>query len=211
MFRKTCGEYGAKFARPHHHACLFGYDFPDKVAFNSNVSTSGILQKLWPYGFSTVGKVTLESAAYVARYVLKKWSKDDEYRGSDLYEAMKVLNNPKTKAEFYGLLKPEYITMSRRPGIGDEWYKKFGSDVYPGGFCVVGDKKVKPPRFYDSKFELDNVVDFAKMKVSRLKGAQANSNNSPARLAVREELKLRLTNTFLTRGYEDEVRSVQYS
>ena len=47
-----CGEYGAKFARPHHHACLFGYDFPDKAAFNSNVSTSGILQKLWPYGFS---------------------------------------------------------------------------------------------------------------------------------------------------------------
>ena len=26
-----CGEYGAKLSRPHHHACLFGYDFPDKV------------------------------------------------------------------------------------------------------------------------------------------------------------------------------------
>ena len=26
-----CGEYGAKLSRPHHHACLFGFDFPDKV------------------------------------------------------------------------------------------------------------------------------------------------------------------------------------
>ena len=25
-----CGEYGEKFARPHHHMILFGFDFPDK-------------------------------------------------------------------------------------------------------------------------------------------------------------------------------------
>ena len=28
-----CGEYGVKFSRPHHHACIFNYDFPDKKAF----------------------------------------------------------------------------------------------------------------------------------------------------------------------------------
>ena len=25
-----CGEYGEKFRRPHYHACLFNFDFPDR-------------------------------------------------------------------------------------------------------------------------------------------------------------------------------------
>ena len=69
-----CGEYGEKFSRPHHHACLFGYDFPDKVLFrktsSGNLYTSELLSSLWPFGFSTIAAVTFETAAYVARYVL---------------------------------------------------------------------------------------------------------------------------------------------
>ena len=51
------GEYGAKFSRPHHHACLFGFDFPDKVLFKKsakgNIYTSAMLAELWPFGFSS--------------------------------------------------------------------------------------------------------------------------------------------------------------
>ena len=205
-----CGEYGAKFSRPHHHACLFGYDFSDKVLFSerngSKVYTSAMLSNLWPFGFSTVGSVTFESAAYVARYVMKKWAKDN-FSGVELYDAMKALKNPQSKADFYNGMKEEYITMSRRPGIGETWYKQFSSDVYPLGFCVVNGKKVKPPRYYDNQFEIDNSLSFARIKVDRLKGAQGNINNTPARLEVREELKKRLTNQ-LTRGYENEVTSI---
>lgn len=201
-----CGEYGAKFSRPHHHACLFGFDFPDKVLFKKSaqgdIYTSEMLSLLWPFGFSTVGRVTFESAAYVARYVLKKWSKEN-LSPDDLYDSMRALSDDAFKALHYGDRHCEYITMSRRPGIGSFWYDKFKSDIYPSGFAVLpGGKKVRLPKFYDSKFELDNIVEFAKLKADRLMRAQEDPNNSKARLAVREEVKL-LNSKKLIRGYED--------
>ena len=54
-----CGEYGEKLQRPHHHACLFNFDFSDKELFQDNdgvlLFTSKILEELWPYGFYTLG------------------------------------------------------------------------------------------------------------------------------------------------------------
>ena len=71
-----CGEYGEKLSRPHYHACLFNHDFDDKKLFKvegeNRLYVSEKLTQLWPYGYSTVGAVTFESAAYVARYVTKK-------------------------------------------------------------------------------------------------------------------------------------------
>jgi len=219
-----CGEYGAQFSRPHHHACLFGYDFPDKVLFKKstkgNIYTSQLLAKLWPFGFSTVGEVTFESAAYVARYVMKKWSKEN-LSGQGLYDAMQALREWRSdpfnqelfikahKAEsvdiksFYGGKHPEYITMSRRPGIGSFWYDKFKSDIYPLGFAILpGGKKVRLPKFYDSRFELDNFVEFATMKGQRLARAQEDPNNTKRRLEDREAVKLSKSNS-LIRGYEN--------
>lgn len=72
-----CGEYGEKLARPHFHACLFGHDFDDKKVWKktdagSVLYRSAELEKLWPFGYSSVGDVSFESAAYVARYIMKK-------------------------------------------------------------------------------------------------------------------------------------------
>jgi hypothetical protein len=72
-----CGEYGTDHARPHFHACIFGYDFLDRVPWKKSPSgkmifRSAALEKLWPFGFSSVGDVNFESAAYVARYIMKK-------------------------------------------------------------------------------------------------------------------------------------------
>lgn len=74
-----CGEYGEKLGRPHFHACIFGHDFSDKKVWKKTDSGSIIyrsaeLEELWPYGFSSVGDVNFESAAYVARYIMKKIS-----------------------------------------------------------------------------------------------------------------------------------------
>lgn len=197
-----CGEYGAKFSRPHHHACIFNYDFPDKKPLGKELYTSEILSKLWPYGFSTVGRVTLQSAAYVARYVLKKWSKDN-LKGEELYDAMQGLSDEEKRKVFYGGRHEEYVTMSRRPGLGQEWYNKFSSEVYPSGFVVLPNgRKVKPPKYYDSRFELDNVVDFSKIKGERSQRAQSSVDNTKERLEVREAVRLARSNQS-KRGFEN--------
>ena len=121
-----CGEYGENFGRPHYHACLFNFDLPDRVLWSTrsgvNLYTSHILSSLWPFGFVTVGDVTFESAAYVARYVMKKVTGKN---AQDHYEWVHPITGQVYERA------PEYVTMSRRPGIGKGWLEKYMSDVFP--------------------------------------------------------------------------------
>jgi len=92
--------------------------------------------------------------------------------------------------------------MSRRPGIGDAWFDSFSSELYPSGFVVLpSGKKCKIPKYYDSKFELDNPISMAMIKGVRASAADTD-DNSKARLQVRGEVKL-LNSKKLTRGYEN--------
>lgn len=174
-----CGEYGSLHMRPHYHAIIFGYDFPDRVLFKESPSghsifTSRILEGLWPYGFSSIGDVTFESAAYVARYVMKKVTGD-------------------ASEEHYAGRKPEYTTMSRRPGIGAGWFDKFKSDVFPSDEVILKGKRFKPPRYYDRLFEIDDPDGFERIKAARVRAASTDAavfHNSGDRLRVREKVKL---------------------
>lgn len=88
-----CGEYGEKKGRPHYHACLFNFNFDDLTLWQERRGTklyrSKSLERLWPYGFSTVGGVTFQSAAYVARYIMKKVTGD---RAPDHYTFCRSLH-----------------------------------------------------------------------------------------------------------------------
>lgn len=159
-----CGEYGDLLGRPHYHACLFGVDFSeDKVVWrrqgDSVLYRSRLLESLWPFGYSSIGDVTFESAAYVARYVTKKiygqkalehYTRFDTLTGEILEERL-----------------PEYTAMSRRPGIGRGWYDKYRSDVYPKDHVHVRGKKSKPARYYDKLYEVDCPFSFKKLKARR--------------------------------------------
>ena len=122
-----CGEYGDLYGRPHYHACLFNHDFDDRrlysVRDDVRLYTSESLQELWPFGFSSVGDVTFDSAAYVARYIMKKINGENAWHHySEIdFDTGEIINQR----------KPEYTTMSRRPGIGKGWYEKFKNDLYP--------------------------------------------------------------------------------
>ena len=181
-----CGEYGETFGRPHYHACIFGYGFPDRVLWSySNgqpLYSSKELSDLWPYGHALIGEVTFDSAAYVARYIMKKVNgdrADEHYRRVDL-----------DTGEIYQL-PPEYTTMSRRPGIGKPWLDKFLSDVYPSDEVVVNGKAVKPPKFYDGVYEVMYPSDMKRIKHERVVNSLRHAeNNSYERLLVREEVKM---------------------
>lgn len=129
------GEYGEKLGRPHFHTILFGAGFPDEKYFCKSPSgfklyTSDALTKLWSHGHVTYGRVTFESAAYCARYVMEKVTGD-------------------MAAEHYAGRAPERAWMSLKPGIGAEWFDRFGaSDVRPDGKVVVNGVECNAPKFY---------------------------------------------------------------
>jgi len=181
-----CGEYGEDGDRPHHHACLFNFRFPDQEEFvtesGSKVWVSDTLTKLWPFGYSYIGDVTFESAAYCARYVIKKWARQN-LKGEALFQAMKDFDKNE------GSKLAEYVTMSRRPGIGADWIDQFFSDVYPKDFITIRGVKCKPPKYYDLKKELTNQDEFFKIKYARLLRAKSNPDNSLVRLKVRKLVK----------------------
>lgn len=172
-----CGEYGDRFSRPHYHACLFNFTFPDLVFWKEvngfKLYTSEILQKLWPYGYSSVGSVTFESAAYVARYIMKK------INGKDSSEMYRVIDFD--TGETY-VRKKEYTTMSRRPGVGSVWFDKYAMvDTYPNDYVVVRNRKMRPPKYYDSLLPEDML---AELKANRIvKAMEFEEDQSPQRLA----------------------------
>ena len=197
-----CGEYGSKLQRPHYHACLFNFDFDDKklwkVKNGQKLFTSASLSSLWPYGWSTVGSVSFESAAYVARYILKKVNGDlaeDHYSTIDCDGVV-------------GSRRPEYVTMSRRPGIASGWFEKYGSDVYPSDQVIVRGRPCRPPRFYDNRLKLSDPDTFEIIHAKRLKLAKKHLDNAtPERLAVRYEV-LKATLRKLPRPYESDLDHV---
>lgn len=201
-----CGEYGEQFRRPHYHAILFGLDFPDKVLFRVRdgirLYTSEALSKIWGKGFVTIGDVTFESAAYVARYVTKKITGDRKdklstYTGLRHYEKLDEETGEVVEIE------PEYATMSRRPGIGRDWYQQFKKEVFPSDEVIMRGKKLKPPRYYTSLYQQEDPAGHMAVKRKRLKAAQAHAeNNTMERMHVRETVQ-RAKQSMLIRGYEN--------
>lgn len=178
-----CGEYMEKGDRPHFHALLFDFDFPDKALVRQldakcDVYRSPRLEKLWTHGWSSIGAVTFESAAYVARYCLKKISGE---RATEHYARI--------DAQGTYSIRPEYACMSRRPGIGKPWLDKFMTDVYPVDYVIVNGRECRPPRSYDKLFEAKDLSEFEAMKARReLRAHAGKPDNTKARLAVREEI-----------------------
>lgn len=179
----ACGEYGDQSHRPHYHALVFGRDLraggellkrsPEGDLYSSKLVSAAWLDK----GMIAVGGVTFESAAYVARYVMKK------YNGASAARAYERVDDE--TGEVWQVAKP-FVVMSRRPGVGADWFSKYGGEIYGTDSVVWNGRKFRPPRYYDSKVDpafLEGV------KESRLARAEKHAKDmTPERLEVREQV-----------------------
>lgn len=193
-----CGEYGDEYSRPHYHACVFNFDFPDKELWKTtngvNLYTSEICNSIWKKGYCVIGDVTFDSAAYVARYITKKLNNDDE-----AYTRINFIDG-----EIFPV-KPEYATMSRNGGIGKEWFKRFKDDVYPHDYVVVNGKKMKPPKFFDKLLEEVDHFEYHRVKDARKDVSEDFiKENETYRLLAREKFKKLQLNQTLPRRFENE-------
>lgn len=191
-----CGEYGEEFGRPHFHACLFGFDFPDKEEFTKTgageiIYTSKMLEALWPFGLCSVGEVTFESAAYVARYCMKKVTgRDAKYHYRRYSTEVDEIHIDMQTGEIYSHeLTPEFNRMSLKPGVGASWFKRFAGDVYPHDYVVVRGRECKPPRYYDALYarEAPDSAEYLKF-VRGQRGRAQFEHNTDERLRVRERI-----------------------
>lgn len=153
------------------------------------IYVSPLLDRLWGFGFASVGNVTFGSASYVARYHLKKVGSAVSNTGYLVPSTGEVLS-------------PEYVTMSRgagkndpdprfRGGLGSGWFDKYSADVYPQDSRVIKGVDTKPCKFYDSLYESVDPSGFRDVKVDRMVKASALcDDNTDDRLAVKERVKL---------------------
>lgn len=194
----VCGEYGEALSRPHYHACLFGYDPPDKrpVSYlGSGRSWRSVsLEALWPHGHIHIGALNVRSAGYAARYCLKKVTGDAAERHYRRIDPDGVCVD----------LEPEFARMSLRPGIGAGWFDRFGRTDLSGDYVVHDGSQFAVPKYYDKLLERSDPSLLAARKEEReLRAIPFRADHSPERLTVREQVEVARIST-LKRNLEND-------
>lgn len=171
------GEYGEEGGRPHFHALLFNWDFADKVVFQEregkpHLWTSKALDKLWPWGFATIGEASFDSAAYIARYIVKK-----QYgaNAQSHYTKLDV-----STGELFEIC-PEFAHMSLKPGVGLDWMRLYWRDVFADLKVVSRGHKVPAPKYYLKYVSKLGDYDEKKLK-AKLEMGKLWRDNTPRRL-----------------------------
>jgi hypothetical protein len=197
------GEYGKKLDRPHYHALLFGLDFEDKAEWRTirgnKYYRSETLERLWPYGFVSIGSVTYKSAAYCARYIMKKM-------GGEPAQSKYVAKTHVDYSTGEIAIRREYATMSRRPGIGKTWYEKYGwTDAHAHDAIVIDGRRQPVPKYYDRILARRDPDLFAQIAERRRSDSRSYDFEQ---LAVQENVKTAQVGKLKRTYEEDDFESV---
>lgn len=159
-----CGEYGAKFQRPHYHVIIFGWMPSDLEYFftrdGHSVYKSKFVYDVWckspehSGGYITVEDVTLQSAKYCAKYL------------------QKMVDYPDS------VVKP-FVCMSLKPGIGLEAVGQ--SELQTDKLYALG-RSISLPRYYVRKAEQRGESTF-ELHLKRVFRAELLSSQLSRRLA----------------------------
>ncbi|QXP44339.1 MAG: replication initiator protein [Arizlama microvirus] len=191
----ACGEYGELKRRPHFHVALFGMDFrSDRVPCGEGIKgdtlyCSPTLARIWGHGEllrQCIGSLTFESAAYIARYVTKKVSGPNA-------SPLPLACDPDT-GELV-MPNPEFLLCSRKPAIGDAWFRKYGlRDVLAHGRVITDQGTPAPiPRYYKNLIKVPHMrfaklqFDLEQMTTARMyeNTERSRFEDSPERRAAR--------------------------
>lgn len=170
----ACGEYGEESLRPHYHVILYNVpncliDKPKKWVDSTPEAPlwySDTFSRFWPYGYAVFGDVNWETCAYVARYITKK------QLGKSKQE------QEKAQAQFFPDFPwvPELVRMSRRPGIGRDYYEAHKGEIYRTDELFVPIKgiiqAVRPAKYYDRLYDVDHHTTLRGLKYNRSKQAE---------------------------------------
>lgn len=149
------GEYGSTTYRPHYHLLLFGLEIYDLVYWSRGTDdnplyTSNELEGVWQKGRVIVGEFSWSTAAYTARYCMKKL-KGKESKG---YERAGI--------------SPEFTRMSRRPGIGMNFYvQNYEQILQRDSYMLVNGRTASPPRLF-----LDKMAEAFPSRVEEIRRAR---------------------------------------
>lgn len=182
-----CGEYGGQYFRPHFHALLFGVTFPNQELLKRMPSGNALyrsptLERLWPDGFSSIGSVNFDSAAYVARYATKS-AVTGEFTKRQRTDRGFV----DTETGEFVPMTPEFNRMSLKPGLGAKWYEKYHGEVFPQDRVIMNGQRVKPPKYYKTLLARADLFRAAMVDAKRLLENQGReAEQTPARLAAME-------------------------
>lgn len=162
----ACGEYGDSTKRPHYHVIIFGLKLDDlkfykKSEIGNDYYTSDFLTSTWKQGYVVVTNVTPETVAYTARYTTKKAFGIDNKYYTDLN------------------IEPEFIVMSRRPGIAKQYFedeyikkgKKLSEDIIVSS--ANKGLKFKPSRYFEKLYDEIDHEDLVRLKSARLEDSKA--------------------------------------
>lgn len=153
-----CGEYGSQTHRPHFHLLVFGLPLDDlvRVQFHNGkwLYDSEFLENIWQKGFVRIGYVTKKSANYVARYTYKKAFQNN----SLFYQDFEI--------------EPEFINMSRRPGLGKAFFEDHGDFLfenlsYPFG-TEDGGEKIYVTKYWKKLLEKSDPLEYNTYKSTAL-------------------------------------------
>lgn len=194
-----CGEYGSKSLRPHFHIIVFGLHLDDLQFFKRtsqgfNLYNSPFLDSVWQYrGYVVVGDVSWDTCAYVARYVTKKLNGS----ASSIYDDIHI--------------EPEFSLMSRKPGIANQYFKDHTDEVnhtnsiYESEFINLstdkGGRKIHPPKYYDSLYDVLYPSDMQRIKNIRkdvaiaLREQKLSSTSLPYLEMLASEEKVKMSRT----------------
>lgn len=147
-----CGEYGEQTRRPHYHMLIWGLDFLHDAVQIGEYYQSPTLTETWGNGNVIIAPLELGSIMYTCGYVNKK------------------IGDPDT-----------YSRMSRRPGIGATWLKKYMDDLHATGTVTMGGREFPIP----SRYFLATGDEFSEIKESRREYAATRNELSAQALKNR--------------------------